>query len=315
MTASARKYKDSKPKLFLIFLLLALFFWVLTKFSKEYTATVDARLAYENLPAQTVLTKNNLNNISFDVDANGFEFLYYKFKKPRIAIDVSTFHRPDTQAVIIPNGELIKTITSQLNKDLAVKNLSVTDVLVQLNEIVSRKIPVRPVTQVSYKEGFKPRDSIVAEPDSVTVSGPSEIIQSIEFISTQNLVMNGVDRDVSQEVKLDFSGDSNVKIDLDEVIVRVQVQEYTQKQLQLPVQLINVPSGITVKLIPEQITLTFDVAMSKFNIITANNFRLVCDYAARNQEENFMLPKLLQKPEDIQNAEMSHKKIDYLTFK
>lgn len=316
MSASARKYKDSKPKLFLVFLLLAIFFWVLTKFSKEYTATVQADIDYENIPPNTLLTQSNQQQLQFDMAANGFQFLYYKFKQPRISLDVGSYFVQDSTAssVTISNTELAKAVSSQLSQAQSVTNISPGQLIVALNDVVSKKVAVKPVTLLKFREGFKVVDSIRAQPDSVLISGPSEIIENMDAISTTSLQLNQVDGDIAEEVDLVVRPEINVQWQA-KITLTVPVREYTQKQMQLPVQLINVPAQVNVKLIPEQIMLSFDVSVEDFKTIGSSSFRLVCDYAKRNEAENFMLPELLASPSGIQNVEMSHKKIDYLIFK
>lgn len=317
MSASARKYKDSKPKLFLVFLLLAVFFWVLTKFSKEYIATVQAGIDYENLPANTLLTQSNQQQLQFDLQANGFEFLYYRFKQPRVSLDVGSYFSQDSTAsqVTISNSDLAKTVTTQLDKNQIVTNLYPAQITVLLNDVISKKVAIRPISLLEFREGFKAVDSIKAQPDSVLIAGPSEIIDEIHFIATTSLQLSQVDQDIAEVVDLVVRPEIKVQLPKAEVLLSAPVREYTQKQMQLPVQLINVPSTVSVKLIPEQVMLSFDVSVEDFKTIGSSSFRLVCDYAKRNEAENFMLPELLESPKGIQHVELSHKKIDYLIFR
>ena len=57
-----KKHKNLKVKRFLFFLLLAAIFWVLTKFSREFTATMVAKIQYENVPENAALSEGNLKS-------------------------------------------------------------------------------------------------------------------------------------------------------------------------------------------------------------------------------------------------------------
>jgi hypothetical protein len=85
-------FTNSKLKGIFFFLLLATVFWVLTKFSKQYTATASATIHYLNIPEATQIKDDNLKKIDFNLTTSGFEFLYYKFKKPIIDIDLKNFY-------------------------------------------------------------------------------------------------------------------------------------------------------------------------------------------------------------------------------
>ena len=95
----------------------------------------------------------------------------------------------------------------------------------------------------------------------------------------------------------------------------MDVKEFTQKELTLPIEIINLPEGVTIKLIPEISTIRFDVSVDDFRNTVENEFRLVCDYSERNEQENFIIPRLLNQPEDVLNIEILDKKIDFLIFK
>ena len=55
--------------------------------------------------------------------------------------------------------------------------------------------------------------------------------------------------------------------------------------------------------------------MAKFNEIFPEDFTIICDYNARDVEDNFMIPVIQQMPKDITGVEMETKKIDLLIFK
>ena len=85
--------------------------------------------------------------------------------------------------------------------------------------------------------------------------------------------------------------------------------------MMVPIDLINVPQGTVVKLIPNVVSVTFNVSVEDFKEITEKDFRLVCDFNERNADEDFMVLKLAASPAGIYNIELSTKKIDYLIFK
>jgi hypothetical protein len=93
------------------------------------------------------------------------------------------------------------------------------------------------------------------------------------------------------------------------------VVEFTQKTLNVPIEVINKTINSTIKLIPETLTITFDISVSNFNAVSAKDFKAVCDFSKKNSEENFMLVEIVRQPEGIFNLEYSDKKIDYLIFK
>ena len=95
----------------------------------------------------------------------------------------------------------------------------------------------------------------------------------------------------------------------------VIVKEFTQKSLLVPVVVNNLPSDLSIRLVPENVTIRFEVAMEDYNNITAINFLLMCDFDKKNDQEDFMIPHLIKQPESIINLEIQENKINYLIFK
>ena len=83
----------------------------------------------------------------------------------------------------------------------------------------------------------------------------------------------------------------------------------------VPVVVNNLPSDLSIRLVPENVTIRFDVAMEDYNKITAINFMLMCDFDKKNEQEDFMIPHLIKQPESIINLEIQENKINYLIFK
>jgi YbbR domain-containing protein len=308
-------FNNTKLKSFLFFLLLATLFWVLTKFSKHYTATTTARLNYTNIPNLTLLADDNPKQIGFDLSTSGFEFLYFKLKSPEIDIDVARYFEEGQTEVTVPKLELVKLISSHLKTSLDVRNLSPESLRIQLDKIETKRVPVIANVDFTFKDGFKTVDSLVIVPDSVSIAGPSVALDTIYYVETVETSEKGIDKSISRKIAVHGFNDPKISVSPVEVNISLQVAEFSQKKMTLPISVINAPERTVVKLLPNVITIVFNVAMEDFQTITENDFEVVCDYSERNSEENFMVPKIVKSPDDVTNIELEPKKIDFLIFK
>jgi len=311
----SKQVKKGKFKMALFFLVVTCFIWFLSKFSKDFTATVEASIHYKNLPNNTVLASNNIETVSFDLTSSGFDFLSYKFKKPIITINVTEYFIEEKKTIQITNNELIKIITSELKSNIAVKNVSVNEINLTIDIIVSKEIPIKIVADITFQNGFKAVNKLLINPSSIIVSGPSEVIDSIEYLVTEIIKLELLNRAISGEIEIVNSNNLNISFSKKKVSYSIKVEEFTQKELLIPIKIENLPIGTSVKLIPEIISIVFDISVSKFNTITENDFTVICDYNKRNKEDNFMIPRLVKKPSLIQNILLQNTKIEYLIFK
>ncbi len=315
MAVSKKSFKSIKINMFFFFLLLAIIFWALTKFSKENSAKIEAKLVYTNLPENYLLGDDNINSITFDITSNGFDFLVYKMKQPTVTLDVSKYFDDTTKKAIVQGDNFKEEIANQINYSGAIRNLSKNELSIDLQGVESKKIPVIIHAVIAYKEGFKKVDTLIASPDSINVAGPQRLLDSIASVATKQLVLQNVDKNISNKIALEDFPFSGLYSKTKNVIVKQTVKEFAQKKIVLPINLINVPKEITLKIIPEKIEITFIVPIEKFASITAQDFEIVCDYKQRNNEENFLTPTIVNAPKEAKNIEMLTKKIDFLIFK
>jgi len=310
-----KKHHTYKIRTFLLFLFVACIIWVLTKFSKEYTATISCPLSYSNLPENYILGKGSPDNVTFDVTANGFEFLQYSLKTPEIEIDLANYSNKEGEQIVINKSNLSRIITTQLKKDIAIVNVSPSQLAINLDVIIFKKLPIRAITDITFKEGYKSVNNYTLSPDSIIVSWPNNRLDSIQYVTTKPVILEKVDKAVRIAVLLNLPDEGVTFVETEKIYFSMDVVEYTQKTIVLPIEIINLPANTTIKIIPETITVTFDVSVSGFNEVSVNDFRVVCDFSQKNDEENFLIAKLVNQPEEILNVELSDKKIDYLIFK
>lgn len=310
-----RKYSKKKVKLFLLFLLLASIFWILTKFGREFTASMVATVNYKDLPETATLAKNNPSEINYDLTANGFEILFYKFKKPALDIRVEDYYSKEKDSFTIPRNELQRKLSGNFNKYMEIKNISPDQLNVRLDPIVLKKVIVEAKTDISFKDGFKPIERFILKPDSITISGPRGVLEKIDTIYTEVVSLRNIEKNISENVRVQSPSEEVVALNPKEVNFQWPVAEFSQGQYTLPIEVINLPPGIELKLVPERITVSFDIAVNDFAAVSPDSFRVICDYSKRHQDESFMLPTLAKMPNGAVNIVFEPKKIDYFIFK
>ncbi len=314
MQKAKRNYRATKLKSFFFFLLLAVVLWLLTKFSQEQTVSLTSQVRYTNIPVSFQLSENNISKISFDATTNGFEFLMLSLKKPTIEISVTDYLSTEDSLASINQNELKQVIQNQIGKNLEVKNLSVNSIDILLNALVSKEIPIAIDNQISFKKGFKTIKGLTLTPSKVVVVGSSELLNSIDSIKTKPVKLSNVSSSFSEEVLL-ISPNPSLKLETYKVKVTGTVEEFSAHSIIVPIEIKNAPLDKKIKLIPENIKISFVVSMSNFNSISKNDFNVICDYSKADESQSFLIPEIVKSPKGISNIELSHNKINYLIFK
>jgi len=312
---NSNKQKKSKPKMFLLFLLIAAFIWFLSKFSRDFTASIDVEVVYTNTPQGIIVSDKNQNDIAFDLTASGFDFLYYKINRPKFYIDLGEYYNHDKSVVLIPPDDFKKIIANQLESDIIKKNISTNQLEILLDKLETKRVKVTLIDDISYTEGYKAVGAIRITPDSIEVSGPTHQLDTLNEIFTRLLSISDVSENISIVVDLNTSFEKKLSFEKSEVKIAIEVKEFTQKSILIPLSLKNSPTDFNIKLLPESIIIDFDVSLESFNKIKTSDFLIEIDYHNKNELENYMIPKLIKFPNSILNVELRQDKVNYLILK
>ena len=308
-------FKNSKLKAFVVFLFLASVFWMLTKFSKQDVTSVVTTINYVNIPQGFMLNENTPEDFSFNVNATRFEFLGYVFKKPNIKIDVGAYFNESTNTATVDGAALEKLILKQVVDAGFVTQLSLPELILNLDQLSSKKVPVVSQVSISYNIGFDGLGARQINPDSITITGSRQMLDTIFSVKTTPLELLDISASFAQDILLQSWPTGAVSISPNNVIISQKVSEFSQKILMVPVTMINQPPQGNFKLLPASIRVAFNVPVAQFNEIVPADFTIICDYNTRDVEDNFVIPLVTQMPANITGVEMETKKIDLLIFK
>lgn len=311
---ATKSKKQSTTKVFLFFLLFSTLLWVLTKFSKQYSSHVDVQLVYQNLPENTLLS-DAPKSVSVNYLANGFEFLYYKIKPPTVELNLNKYYKEGTNGILIEREAIEADISKDLDREVFLSNISRKNIEVELDHIANKEVPILIDAAIQLQKGFRQLDSIQINPSRVVVSAPSQVLDSIEYIYTVKWEAKNVNKNLEKKLKLITPKFDKTFLDLEETTATLEVVEFTQKNLKVPITLINKPSDVTLMLIPEVISVMVDVDIDQFNEVSEQDFEVICDYNKRNEEEGVLYATLKTSPSNVYNVKLGEVEIDYLIFK
>lgn len=305
------KSKNQNLKGFLFFLVLASVIWLLTNFSEDKEGSITANIVYSNIPKETTLSTETVTQIQLDVSGNGFQLLYYRLKRPNIEINVTDFYDGSNLEIEI-NEASFRSLVQEYLKVKALKNISNWNIY--LDQSMRKKVPITATTNIRFQTGYRPLHNMVVTPDSIWIEGPSEIIKTIHKLSTASVIKQNLNADFSEEVPIEkpFVG---ISYETESVILSMPVKEFTQKQIEVPIQLVGAPADASVKLLPNSVQVSLEVAVDSFGEITADDFEIICDFKDKIEAETILIPKISKKPDAVFNISIQPRKIEYLIFK
>lgn len=313
-STSGARFKKTNFNSFLFFLILAVIIWVFVQFSKDYTENIKIPVEYVNVPPDKVITDKNPDFLELQMQNTGFKLAYFSLFPPKLSIDISKTTQQEGE-LLYNIEEHRNDIRSQLDIELQNSHFLKDVLKIQFQQRKEKTIPVVSRIEVGYAVGYAAVDNMKLNPDSVTVSGPDNILDTLNQIFTKKLKLKDVNQDLYGKIAIDSSKLEKITIYTKKIEYELDIEKFTEGRVELPVELISVPKDLNVVIFPKKILLFYQVNLKDFSDINATDFRVVCDFEELDENQDFMIPKVVKKPKMVTNVRLNEKKIQFIIKK
>lgn len=308
-----KSVKSKRINIFLLFLVMSFGILILTKLSKTYTNTIVFHIEKKNIPETEVIIHDSLPTLNITLKTQGFNYLKYYFKKPKIELDFSNKINRTDSIYVWNNQTAFSDIISQFDSDIEVLNINPDTLWFRYDENDIKKVPIKLNSYINFKLGFDVLKDFNLEPDSIKVIGPKSVLSNIDIVETSLLEINEVTSDFSKQVQIKVPSNSdNVTFSPSKVMVSAKVEKFTEGKLKIPVEVVNVPESLQIKFFPKTVTLSYYTSLSNFNSIGIEDFNVVCDFKTINSNQNYLEPKLIKKPSGVKNIKLNLNQIEFI---
>ncbi len=308
--------KRNNVKTFFFFLIFTSLLWLFIQFSKNYTREVEVAVQYTNIPQDKIFNEKSDQTLRMVLNGNGFRLMSHSWKERVLDFNVEDavindenqyYFKVDKESSVLKNKLDFKGRVLSLQKDtLRLK--------VDLN--LEKKIPVRIAQNIRYAVGYGSDEGLVVSPDSIMISGPSQVIDTIESIRTESLNLEGLNVDYTSDLNIDVLGmSSTIKVIPSKVKANILVSKFTEGNQKIPITIDNVPEGIDIKIFPKEITVVYRVGLDKYNEISQRDFKVVADYAKVSEESSFLTLELVNRPGSIHDVRLQEKQVQFVMLK
>ncbi|AVR43869.1 hypothetical protein C7S20_00480 [Christiangramia fulva] len=314
MLKKRRLFKRSSVKTFSFFLVFSAIVWVLVQFSKTYTQTIEIPLNYINPPLDKSISEDRPDHVDLQLQETGFSIYYYKIFDPELTIDLSQAEVEDHQLVYYIENHL-SHIEEELRIDFKKSHIIQDEIVIPFQKKKEKMLKVIPRIEVNYAVGYSADNPVQLKPDSVKVSGAERMIDTIDSVYTRKLTINKANQDISGKVKIDTSGLGMLSFYNNTVNYFQKIEKFTEGSVEIPIEVINVPSGMNLVYFPKTVIVYYQVNLRQYEEITSADFRVVCDYSEVNKGEDYMIAKIVEKPSFITNVRLNERRIQFVIKK
>jgi hypothetical protein len=295
-------------------------FWFLNALGREYTTELRYPVRYTNYPENMIMVGDLPSSLELKVNAYGYTLLkhYIGRKLLPIVFDVNSFslnRMPDTDTrnFYIHSSVAANRISGQLGADIEILDISPDTLFFRFTDIVTDRLPVKPVLELQFEQQFMIKGDIVVVPDSIDVSGPGIIVDTMQFVPTKAIIKRGVNKPVNEVIMIpEFM---NLNFSENRVLVSIPVEQFTEASLRVPVEVVNIPESLKIKTFPSQVTVSYMVALSDYDRVTAQQFRARVDYNNISDGNGRLKVEIVNQPGYVRSMRFSPQYVDYIIEK
>ena len=193
-------------------ILLSIFLWVFVTSRGLSEMSLDIPLEFKNVPAGLELVHQSTKVVSLSI--KGQERFIKDIRSPDIRVYVDLGKAKKGEGVYYLNRDNVKH-----PHIVNVINITPSYVKVQLDETITKTVPVRPVVIGTPESGFYVK-SIEVIPKTVVIEGVRSELKKIYNLKTEPIDVTRFNETFSYNVKLDMTS-VNVRTKKDEVNIRV----------------------------------------------------------------------------------------------
>ena len=307
------------PVIFLMCLSFSTVLWFLNALSKSYTTTLSHPVEYVNLPRNRYFVNTPPKKINLTIAAHGFTLLRHKLfmSFSPLNLDIAELVRESPETLkglyIIPAGNIKEAITSQLNNDIRLIEINPRAFTLAFDTLGTRRVPVSPVVIFDFKPRFGLVSALRLTPPVVTISGARNMIGNIDTIYTIPKHIKNLDATVSVELELQVP--SQVIVEPRKINLTVPVDEFTEKQMTLPVDVENQPENVKVRLFPNEVDVKFNVGLTGFSQVKTEEFGLYVSWEDIMKKATVLKVKIRKQPRNVKSVTITPENVEYLIEK
>ena len=151
----------------------------------------------------------------------------------------------------------------------------------------------------------------MSEPDTIVVTGPRRILDTLSSVRTKTVKMRGVRESVTKSISLVVP--EKCTLSEKKVLVTIPVEQFTEAEIKVPVKLINCPDSIHLRIFPDIVTVRALVAVGDYKKFEQVPFEVILDAAMADLSSAEKLPLSFRNvPPFVSSMRVFPSKVDFL---
>ena len=266
--------------IFALCLLFSALFWLFSKLTQETSATFNKYIQFKEFPEGLVAASQSDSILHYRVETSGLRLFSAYFFRPadtlRIPVEgLPVIQRKGINVHVITDNQIMDILTENMEGPAVVSNIRPDSIFLELVPSERKKLPVHLNADIQYAQRFRPYGTIRVEPDSVWISGPKTLVDTLHYLTTARWESGPLRESIQTTVALLKPADiRSVELEKYEVDVEIPVTEFTESSIELYLK-IDCPDEYAtteVRLFPNSVRVIYLVSLRDYASVVPQMF-------------------------------------------
>jgi YbbR domain-containing protein len=297
---------------------IASILWFLNALNKDYSAEISYPIKYINLPEGKYLVTRLPSRLLLDVKAKGFALLGHKIRTSFLPItfNLESYHNRLTKKEHIFEytlrlNDMKDKISNQLNTEIKLLSTHPSEIIFRFAEAQNKKVAIQPQVDYTLKRQYI-LNQITVNPDSITVSGPAPILDTLQYVRTAKWKVKELNKTLRHTMEL--LPLPNCQYSQTTAELTLEAEQFTEVKKTIPITPYGVPGNMNIRLFPAVVNISYETGLSKYDQVTDHDFVFYVDYPT-DTEISYLEVKTGKVPDFIKNLTYTPQKVEYILEK
>ena len=301
---------------------IAFIFWFFIKSEYTYSVTTSIPLVARNLQEQKTYKEEVPESIIVTLKGSGRAFIWLRFfdnfyEDYKAVIDLSSiadeynfeldqYYKNNPEKIVLPASLELEFV----------EVISPRSIKINLDQYLVKKVPIKSEVIVSTAPGYIQAGEEVFFPDSISIGGPQEIVDSINFVKTQKDTLVDLVSSIESEFLI-INPDKVVDFDPKKVKGFIDIQPISETIVTgIPVKLINKPNDVNVFVNPATVSLTIVGGLDQIASIVSTDIEVLINFEKSwSADKQFYSPEVRIPDSILEWKDLSPNNLEILVIK
>ncbi|HIG89844.1 MAG TPA: hypothetical protein EYQ45_02530 [Flavobacteriaceae bacterium] len=304
-------YKTRKFNVFVFFVLLALIYSMISKLTFNYTKTIVFVVKPVDVPSDQVVLDQSIDSIGLELEAYGYNLAKYYIDQPIIEISLNDLNKVKSKYQWTKQRNF-SDLQSKFNKSVRLISSSVDQIDFIIEQYESKKVPVELKLELDYKSGFDSFNEYKLSKDSIMITGPNSLIDTINMIQTHKLVLNQIDSEINTKIRIKPPENNNITHSDTELDFQLKVEKFTEESIKVPITIVNIDDNMKINYYPKVVSVLYRVSIREYKSVNPMDFRVECDLNTINRDNSVLISSITKKPSNVIKCRIENNQIQYV---